>query len=245
MLWSVRTVSDPPLTLGAWLRHDAIQAHVNAEQPNSVIEFGCGLGAMGARLADGREYVGVEPDEESRRQAASRLPHHAELIARPEDVGDRTVDLVAAFEVLEHIDDDVAALAQWRSHLRPGGTVLASVPAFQAQFGPFDDMVGHLRRYEPGEVPDLLRAAGFEPLSVVVTGFPLGLVLERVRQTIASRRAPAADTAADRTAASARVWQPASMGLATRAASAPFRTIQKRQWDRGIGLVMTGRNPAS
>ncbi len=240
----MQTVSDPPLTLGAWLRHDAIRAHVDTERPDSVIEFGCGMGSMGARLARDRAYLGVEPDDESRAVAAQRLPAHAELLEHWDLVGDRTADLVCAFEVLEHIEDDAGTLATWRNHVNPGGTLLVSVPAFMAQFGPSDEMAGHFRRYEPGDVAALLRTAGFEPLSTVVTGFPLGHVLERARHTVAARRnAKDESTIENRTAASGRLWQPDANGAITRFASAPFRRIQARGWDRGIGLVFSARNP--
>lgn len=244
MLACVRTVSDPPLTLGAWLRHDAIQDHVSTHQPQSVIEFGCGMGSMGARLAQGRQYVGVEPDEVSRAIAMERLPNSAEVLPHWDLLGDRTAELVAAFEVLEHIEDDIGALRAWRRHVRPGGTILLSVPAFMAQFGPSDEMAGHYRRYEPDAAPRLLSEAGFEPIEVRITGFPLGHVLERARHTVAARRnAGDESTIDDRTAASGRLWQPDRSGPATRYATAPFRRIQSRGWSRGIGLVISARNP--
>ena len=61
---------------------------------------------------------------------------------------DAMFDLVCAFEVLEHIEDDVAALREWGAKVRPGGYVMISSPAFPDRFGPFDHFAGHFRRYD-------------------------------------------------------------------------------------------------
>ena len=48
----------------------------------------------------------------------------------------RTFDLVVAFEVLEHIEDDHAAARDWVARLRPGGSLVVSTPAYQHRYGP-------------------------------------------------------------------------------------------------------------
>ncbi|MEL7157397.1 MAG: methyltransferase domain-containing protein, partial [Actinomycetota bacterium] len=59
-------------------------------------------------------------------------------------MGDTRFDYVMAFEVLEHITDDRAALEEWLRRLRPGGRVLFSVPAHQRKYGDADRAVGHV-----------------------------------------------------------------------------------------------------
>lgn len=73
-----------------------------------------------------------------------------------------SVDLVAAFDVLEHVRDDHAALAELTRVLRPGGTLFLSVPLYKAAWTGFDELVGHARRYEPDDVEALLAAFGLD-----------------------------------------------------------------------------------
>lgn len=71
------------------------------------------------------------------------------------------LDLVVAFDVLEHIEDDVAAVAEIRRALRPGGTLLVAVPAGARNWSMHDVAVGHVRRYERDDLAALLQDAGF------------------------------------------------------------------------------------
>jgi SAM-dependent methyltransferase len=77
-----------------------------------------------------------------------------------------SVDLVVAFDVLEHIEDDKAAAAGVYEALRPGGTFLVAVPADPALWSAHDEAVGHVRRYTRQTLTDLLASAGFELESV-------------------------------------------------------------------------------
>jgi ubiquinone/menaquinone biosynthesis C-methylase UbiE len=70
-------------------------------------------------------------------------------------------DCILCSEVLEHIPDDEKAISELRRVLRPGGVLVATVP-FQKRFWAEDDeYVGHLRRYDAGELEQKLRAGGF------------------------------------------------------------------------------------
>jgi SAM-dependent methyltransferase len=62
---------------------------------------------------------------------------------------DRTFDLVAAFDIVEHVDDDDAALSELARVAAPGSTLLLSVPLHPSRWTKFDDLAGHRRRYEP------------------------------------------------------------------------------------------------
>src|SRR5260370_33810042 len=106
---------------------------------------------------------GIDVDEEAggscherglldvRLGAAERLPF-----------GDTSFDLVTALDVVEHLDDDIAALREiWRV-LRPGGQILMTVPAHRFMWGDQDEVNLHKRRYVAAEVRDRLTAAGFE-----------------------------------------------------------------------------------
>jgi SAM-dependent methyltransferase len=73
-----------------------------------------------------------------------------------------SLDLVVAFDVLEHLDDDKAAATGVFYALRPGGTFLVAVPCDRRLWSQHDVAVGHVRRYERAELVDLLEGAGFD-----------------------------------------------------------------------------------
>src|SRR5580658_844251 len=125
-----------PLAPNAWLRYDVV-ARMLPVGITDVLEIGCGRGAFAARLAQRYSYLGVEPDQESCSVARQRVgaigPGEVRNVSSAALTG-RQFDLVCAFEVLEHIEDDAQALAEWAGLLRPGGWLLLSVPAHQRRF---------------------------------------------------------------------------------------------------------------
>jgi SAM-dependent methyltransferase len=239
-----------PLAPNAWLRYDVVQRMLPADV-TEVLEVGCGRGAFGARLAERYRYLGVEPDAESCTVAAARIAMIGAGDVRNVSsaaLSGHSFDLVCAFEVLEHIEDDAAAVADWTALLRPGGWLLLSVPAHQHRFGPWDELVGHFRRYDPAGITRLLTDAGCTDVSVRLYGFPLGYLLEPMRNLVGRRRlaASGSDSIAERTAGSGRQLQPTSgvLGAAIRWVTLPFRLLQRVFPRWGTGLVVRARRPA-
>lgn len=74
---------------------------------------------------------------------------------------DRAFDCVLCSEVLEHVPDDERAIAELRRVLTPGGTLVVTVPFQRRYWADDDDYVGHVRRYDPGELERKLAAGGF------------------------------------------------------------------------------------
>lgn len=235
----------PPLTPMGTLRWSVVRQLIDEIRPATVLEIGCGQGSFGARLAERSEYVGCEPDTESYAVARGRIePLGGVVLHGTSDlVSDRTFDLVCAFEVLEHLEDDTSALMSWASHLCPGGTLLVSVPAWPDRFGAMDELVGHYRRYTPEQLDGLLLKAGCAEVRHVLYGWPLGFALEAARNRIAQRRGDArASSMAARSATSGRLLQPKRLaGTAVRAATAPFTVVQRLRPTVGTGLVALGR----
>jgi glycosyltransferase involved in cell wall biosynthesis/SAM-dependent methyltransferase len=239
-----------PLAPNASLRYDVVERML-PPGVTDVLEVGCGRGAFGARLAQRYRYLGVEPDPTSFAVAAARVGAVGRGEVRNTASGalaGQEFDLVCAFEVLEHIEDDAGAVAEWATLLRPGGWLLLSVPAHQRRFGAWDEIVGHFRRYEPAGITRLLSAAGFTDISIQLYGFPLGYLLEPVRNLVARRRLAAGasgDSLAERTAGSGRQFQPTSvsLGRAIRGATTPFRLLQRAFPRAGTGLVVRARLP--
>jgi SAM-dependent methyltransferase len=118
-----------------------------------VLEVGAGIGAntgVFARLTF-RHWTCLEPDRTLLDQFESSLPagHGYELIAGAvQDLpAGRTFDSILYIDVLEHIEDDRAEMQRAARRLRPGGTLIVLSPAHQWLFTPFDEAIGHYRRY--------------------------------------------------------------------------------------------------
>jgi glycosyltransferase involved in cell wall biosynthesis/SAM-dependent methyltransferase len=236
-----------PLTPNAWLRYDVIR-HVLPAGITDVLEIGCGQGSLGARLAQHYRYVGVEPDQTSWTVAQRRIAVAGAGEVRNvafDALGEEQFDLVCAFEVLEHIEDDATTLKEWAARLRPGGWLLLSVPGHQRRYAPADELAGHFRRYDPGALAALLTSCGFTQIDIRQYGFPLGYLLEAGRNQIARRRLAAStgQSLAERTAGSGRLLQPSGgvTGAVTRWGTAPFRVLQRAFPNTGTGLVAIAR----
>ena len=241
----------PPLSLRGWLRYDVITRLVRVLRPGTTLEIGCGQGAVGARLATVTSYLGVEPDAESFLVARQRIAPRSGTVLNGmhSDVpAGSTYDLVCAFEVLEHIADDVTTLADWTRLVRPGGHLMLSVPAFQEKFGAWDTFAGHFRRYDPEQLATRLVDAGLVDVEIIVYGWPIAYPTETLRNWVAARRyVGKGDVSAEEmTTASGRRFQPhtAMMGFVMAASAAPFRVLQRARPTRGTGLVAVARKPS-
>jgi SAM-dependent methyltransferase len=237
----------PPLSTNAWLRYDTVE-RLLPPGGGKLLEIGAGLGSAGTLLARRYDYVGLEPDTESYAVATRRIGSAGTVLNMSAEgyAASGAFDVVCAFEVLEHIQDDEAALGHWLRHLSPGGWLLVSVPAGTARFGTTDVTVGHFRRYDRQDLVDVLANAGLGEICVLMYGFPLGYALEAGRYVLA-RRAVNDQSLEERTAHSGRWLQPPeSLAQLTRFGSLPFRYLQRpfsnTAW--GTGLVARARKPA-
>lgn len=236
----------PPLSFSAWLRYDMIRRLIPPGR-HRILEIGAGLGSVGALLAERSDYVGVEPDPESFSTARRRVGTRGQMlnIAVEALPASEIFDVICAFEVLEHIDDDRGALSSWLRHLRPDGWVVVSVPLGRNRFGPQDEWAGHFRRYDRADLESLLDRCGLQDVVIASYAFPLGNVLGAARNAIASRKG-ASESIHDQTSASGRWLQPPDWAAgATRAMTFPFRLLQRpfTGTDLGTGLVARARKP--
>jgi SAM-dependent methyltransferase len=126
-----------------------------------VLEVGAGIGATSRFLCEPRHssWTCLEPDPTLVRRLTDDLaarPLPARAAVRQGTVrtlpGEPSFDTVLYIDVLEHIDDDRAELRESALRLRPGGHVIVLAPAHMSLFSPFDQAIGHLRRYTRGSL---------------------------------------------------------------------------------------------
>jgi SAM-dependent methyltransferase len=144
---------------------DLITPHLRG----AVLEIGCGYGQYTVELARHVEcLVSIDCDAECVARM-SCLPDHVE--ARIADltaldfldrVGADSYDGIVCLNVLEHLDDDRAALSRLWAALKPGGRLLLIVPAHPALYGPMDALAGHFRRYVRRSLRGRLSESAFE-----------------------------------------------------------------------------------
>lgn len=82
--------------------------------------------------------------------------------ARELPVRSGSCDLVAAFDVLEHVDEDYLVTAEIARVLRPGGTALIAVPCDMSLWSAHDEAVGHVRRYSQATLAQVVQKAGLD-----------------------------------------------------------------------------------
>jgi SAM-dependent methyltransferase len=111
-----------------------------------IIDFGAGTGLLARKVREktGRVVRCLEPAENMKKY----LP--GEVLDSLDKVPDGSIGFIYSSNVLEHIEDDVAVVADMARVLRPGGRVCLYLPAFRCLFSALDRRVGHYRRYDKG-----------------------------------------------------------------------------------------------
>jgi len=131
-----------------------------------ILEVGCGSGNVLRVLHQIAGNRGAVEGLEVSTQAADVARVRTGLPVTNGYISDldpgATYDLIAAFDVLEHIADEALVLAQMREHLKPGGRLILTVPAHQKLWSAFDVASGHERRYSARTLGRALRSTGFE-----------------------------------------------------------------------------------
>ena len=168
-----------------WDLHNLADAHrlvdwtadfVLAHGHGAVAEVGAGIGTYSELLLAGgaAPLLLLEPDEAClgvlRRRFGDddRVTIAAEAVPGSTSLEERAgqLDAVVCQNVIEHIEDDLAAVRTMAAALRPGGVLSLQVPAHQSLYGALDRVYGHHRRYTRKALRRVLEEAGLEVIEM-------------------------------------------------------------------------------
>ena len=140
---------------------DLIRREAMPPANGRILEIGCGTGHNLEMLGSFGAVDAVELDEEARAVAERRLGRSVMNAPLPELAGvdERAYDLIAALDVIEHIDDDAGAIATIAAKLKPGGKFVMTVPAHQWMWSAHDVVNHHKRRYSKAGLRRLIEGS--------------------------------------------------------------------------------------
>ena len=171
-----------------------LELFLSAAPGRRVLDAGAGQGSMASRLERlGYEVTSVDSSAAAVEVLRERLRGEVQQAKVTElPFADASFDGAVLGEVLEHVEDDAAALVEVARVLRPGGVVALSVPANPSLFGPSDEWAGHLRRYTRPALLEACAAGGLTVRRCAAWGFPFSRLYHRhVYERYLDRRGPA------------------------------------------------------
>ncbi len=128
----------------------------------TLLDIGCGTGAMSSRLRRWGRVVSADFSplalQFSRRRGLSALVT-ADAMRLP--FASNSFDVLIAMDMLEHLPDDALALKEFYRVLKPGGIIIATVPAYPHLWSEHDVALMHFRRYVRSELRSRFSEAGF------------------------------------------------------------------------------------
>ncbi|HEX3596077.1 MAG TPA: class I SAM-dependent methyltransferase [Polyangiaceae bacterium] len=175
------------------LREELLLDEFLAASPGPlVLDVGAGSGTFTDRLATrGFEVTSTDVTDDALEVLRGRVSgtvERADASSLPFSAA--SFDAVVLGEVLEHVEDDSAALKEAARVLRPDGILAVTVPRNPAWFSRSDQWAGHFRRYTRGQLENRVAMAGFEILTCKAWGFPISALYHRtVFEWIVARHA--------------------------------------------------------
>jgi len=135
------------------------------DKTSKIADIGCGTGGNIPTLQKHGNVIGLDISQKALDYCQNKGYINTHLM--PEQIpqtglADKSLDLITMFDVLEHFQDDVSALAEYYRILKPGGFIFLTVPAFKLLWSELDEHLHHFRRYKKGELNMKLEKAGFE-----------------------------------------------------------------------------------
>ncbi len=148
-----------------------------------LLELGYGQGEMLCNLYHlGFRTFGYDISDQAYAATSSKLKSlgfdNIKLLVESPFRSNFRYDYITAFEVLEHVEDDLEFLNNIQSILTKGGFLIISTPAKKAKWSNNDVISGHLRRYEKDELRQLLQKSRFDVVKIWNYGYPLTIILD-------------------------------------------------------------------
>jgi SAM-dependent methyltransferase len=202
-----------------------------------VLEVGCGPGGNLAMLQRFGEVTALEPDEASRAYAAERNGVRVEGGLLPDGLpfAPASFDLVCAFDVIEHVDDDAGSVVALGRLLKPGGYLATTVPGQPWMWSRHDELHHHKRRYRLGSYRRLFDAAG---LRIVKASYFNTLLFPPIAAIRALKMATGS-TAADDDA----MPSPPVNALLTNLFGAELNWLRRAPLPIGVSIVLIAQRP--
>ncbi len=145
------------------LIREVVSTHSNDPAHTTILDVGCGTGLNHEMLSEFGLVFGTDSSEEALKFSRKRNVQNLVLSdAEALQFADETFEVVTALDVLEHVNDDLKALAEiWRV-TKPDGLLIITVPAYGFLWSEHDEALHHRRRYAAHELRNKLVNAGFE-----------------------------------------------------------------------------------
>jgi SAM-dependent methyltransferase len=135
---------------------------LNLPKNAQIMEVGCGTGGNLRMLARHGQVSAMELNETACKIANEREVIPVKLGGLPDKIPfSNEYDIILILDVLEHLDDDLAALLALHSKLKPGGWLLVTVPAYQFLWSQHDEINHHKRRYVLKNLQQVVIKAGY------------------------------------------------------------------------------------
>ena len=164
---------------------DIVTREIGAKKRARLLDVGCGTGSNLESFGELGQATGIDMSSQAlafcRQRGAERVSLSAiEQLPFP----DETFDVVTAMDVLEHTDDDLAALVELRRVVAAGGLLLVTVPAYGFLWSEHDEALKHRRRYTAHELRNKLSVSGFriDRTSYFITTLFFPILVMRLHQ---------------------------------------------------------------
>ena len=155
--------------------------------PNDLLaDCGAGTGTFAAEMSQHCRVLALDDHQESLELARTKLgPDQVrEGPCTHLPLADKSVDVITALDVLEHVQDDKAAIREFHRVLRSDGIVVITVPALPALWSDWDVVLHHYRRYKKNTLLEVIPSHLFEIVHfnyINVAVLPLVYIVRKFR----------------------------------------------------------------